>query len=109
MGKVYLKNYVPEGQVHAVMDPITGKKQRPGFLLFADACDLDIPNKDSGILLRQNKETLSNKALSKKAIAERLAVAERTFSMPRGFSMNQLLAGATITQLEDAIVVKKME
>lgn len=53
--KLFLARYIPEGQVFCVMNVATGKKQRPGYRLFADKCDILIADKDADILVEQNK------------------------------------------------------
>lgn len=70
--EVFLKRYIPEGQRHAVVDPVTLKKQRPGYLLFADKCLTPIDDKNAELLVSQNEHILSFKKLSEKEIEEEI-------------------------------------
>jgi len=107
--EVFLTNFVPEGQVHFIIDPITGQKKKPGSLLFADKFEADIKPEDIKTLLVQNPQALSNKKLSKDVIDSTKNFQEADFSMPRGFSMNQLLQNATVSELETALRLKQSE
>ena len=62
--ELYLKTNIPEGQRHCVVDEVTLKKIRPGYLIFPTKCLNDIPTKDAEVLLRQNDHILSKKPMS---------------------------------------------
>ena len=66
--QIFLKVYIPEGQRHAVIDPVTLRKQRPGYLLFADKCLTPIDDKNADMLLNQNPHILSEQPMTKKDI-----------------------------------------
>lgn len=107
--KLFLTTHVPAGQKVNVVDPVTMKIKQPGYLLFPDKCDEDIPDDDAKVILRQNPEAISDKPMSKTAIQKQLDHEGRDFSLPRGFTMTELLARATIQELEAALRLKRGE
>lgn len=67
--KLFLNVWIPQGQRHYVMDPVTLKKQRPGYILFPDKCIKDIPEKDANHFL-ENVHTISDKPMKAPENAE---------------------------------------
>ena len=80
--ELYLTNYIPEGQRHCILNEANFKKQRPGYLLFADKCLTPIKDEDADSLLRQNPRLISEKPMTAAAIKKAKQVAARPAYYP---------------------------